>query len=138
MRLMPAKQAQARLMSAPGDAGLRALALLTFKKDRSVALARDAEGAWELFEDGFERARTARESAWSRTPSSASSPGATSSTSTSAARGAPASPPDRRSSATPPTRKGTRPTPDAPLASPAGSAGMRASSRYLFSSSTRS
>ena len=58
MRLMPAKQAQARLMSAPGDAGLRALALLTFKKDRSVALERDAEGAWELFEDSFERART--------------------------------------------------------------------------------
>lgn len=57
MRLMPVKQAQARFMGALGDASLSSIALLTFKKDRSVALERDAAGAWELVEDGFERAR---------------------------------------------------------------------------------
>ncbi len=57
MRLMPVKQAQAKLMGAPADAGLRALSLLSFKKDRALALERDAEGRWELVEDGFEHAR---------------------------------------------------------------------------------
>ena len=58
MRLMPVKQAQARFMGALGDASLGSITLLTFTKDRSVALERDAAGTGELVEDGFERART--------------------------------------------------------------------------------
>ncbi len=57
MKLVPVKQAQAKLLSAMADKRLRALTLATFKKDRSVTLRRAAE-SWELEEHGFANATT--------------------------------------------------------------------------------
>lgn len=44
MKLVPVKQAQAKLFNAPADKGLKSLTLATFKKDRSLTLERDGEG----------------------------------------------------------------------------------------------
>lgn len=55
MKLVPVKQAQAKLLNAMADKRLRALTLATFKKDRSVTLRRATEG-WELEEHGFANA----------------------------------------------------------------------------------
>lgn len=55
MRLVPVKQAQAKLLNAMADKRLRVLTLATFKKDRSVTLRRAAE-SWELEEHGFANA----------------------------------------------------------------------------------
>ena len=57
MKLMPVKQAQAKLANAMADTGLRELSLATFKKDRSLTLRREADG-WLLLEEGFQSART--------------------------------------------------------------------------------
>lgn len=57
MKLVPVKQAQAKLFNAPADKGLKSLTLATFKKDRSLTLERDGEG-WMLIEDGFEKDRS--------------------------------------------------------------------------------
>lgn len=57
MKLVPVKQAQAKLFNAPADKGLKSLTLATFKKDRSLTLERDGEG-WLLVEDGFEKSRS--------------------------------------------------------------------------------
>lgn len=58
MKLVAVKQAQARFLNARADAGLRSLALATFKKDRSVALEREGEGeGWVLVERGFRNSR---------------------------------------------------------------------------------
>lgn len=54
MKLVPVKQAQAKLFNAPADKGLKSLTLATFKKDRSLILKRDGDG-WSLVEDGFEK-----------------------------------------------------------------------------------
>lgn len=56
MKLVSVKQAQARFLNARADAGLRSLALATFKKDRSVALEREGED-WMLVEHGFRNSR---------------------------------------------------------------------------------
>lgn len=56
MRLMPIKQAQAKLFNAVSDKRLQAISLHTFKKDRSVALQREGDG-WTLTEKGFEADR---------------------------------------------------------------------------------
>lgn len=54
MKLVPVKQAQAKLFNARADKGLQSLTLLTFKKDRSLTLRRDEGGeGWTLAEDGF-------------------------------------------------------------------------------------
>ena len=53
MKLMPIKQAQAKLFNAPADKSLKEITLSTFKKDRSVGLRRNDEG-WLLVEEGFE------------------------------------------------------------------------------------
>lgn len=55
MKLMPIKQAQAKLANAMADKGLRELSLATFKKDRSLTLRREADG-WMLLEEGFQSA----------------------------------------------------------------------------------
>lgn len=55
MKLMPIKQAQAKLLNAAADKGLREIKLSTFKKDRSITLHREGEG-WVLAEEGFEAA----------------------------------------------------------------------------------
>ena len=52
MKLVPMKQAQAKLFNAMADKGLRSLTLCTFKKDRSLTLVRCDDG-WRLSEDGF-------------------------------------------------------------------------------------
>jgi len=57
MKLMPVKQAQAKLLNAMVDKGAVALTLATFKKDRSLTLRRE-EGGWELEERGFANAIT--------------------------------------------------------------------------------
>lgn len=57
MKLVPAKQAQAAFMNAPGASGGKALALYTFKKDRWVSLEPTVDG-WVLDEHGFTNART--------------------------------------------------------------------------------
>ena len=57
MKLMPIKQAQAKLANAMADKGLRELSLTTYKKDRSITLRREADG-WMLLEEGFQSART--------------------------------------------------------------------------------
>ena len=44
MKLVPVKQAQAKVFNAPADKGLKSLTLATFKKDRSLTLERDGEG----------------------------------------------------------------------------------------------
>lgn len=54
MKLVPVKQAQARLFNAMADKTLRQLTLSTFKKDRSLTLERREEG-WLLVEDGFQK-----------------------------------------------------------------------------------
>lgn len=59
MKLMPIKQAQAKLMNALSDKTLKAITLHTFKKDRSITLRRhenDGDGltTWTLIEQGFE------------------------------------------------------------------------------------
>lgn len=56
MKLMPIKQAQAKLLNATADKGISSLALLTFKKDRSVALEHIGN-EWELVESGFHAGR---------------------------------------------------------------------------------
>ncbi len=53
MKLMPIKQAQAKLANATADKGLRSIRLSTFKKDRSLTLRREGDG-WVLDESGFE------------------------------------------------------------------------------------
>lgn len=58
MKLMPIKQAQAKLFNAVSDKRLHELSLHTFKKDRSVALHREEDG-WLLIEQGFETDRMA-------------------------------------------------------------------------------
>lgn len=58
MKLMPIKQAQAKLFNAASDKRLQEIALRTFKKDRSVALQHEGDG-WVLIEEGFEARRTA-------------------------------------------------------------------------------
>ena len=55
MKLMPIKQAQAKLFNATADKGLQSITLSTFKKDRSVTLRREADG-WVLVEEGYETA----------------------------------------------------------------------------------
>lgn len=60
MKLVPAKQAQAAFMNAPGassTSGGKGLALYTFKKDRWVRLEPTADG-WVLDEHGFVNVRT--------------------------------------------------------------------------------
>lgn len=57
MKLMPIKQAQAKLFNAASDKRLQAISLCTFKKDRSVAMQREGDG-WVLIERGFEAQRT--------------------------------------------------------------------------------
>lgn len=54
MKLVPVKQAQARLFNAMADKGLRSLTLSTFKKDRSLTLRHEGDG-WVLAEEGFQR-----------------------------------------------------------------------------------
>ena len=54
MKLVPVKQAQAKLFNAPADKGLKSLTLATFKKDRSLTLERDGEG-WLLLKEAFKR-----------------------------------------------------------------------------------
>mgnify|MGYP002231279513 CR=1 FL=1 len=51
MKLVPVKQAQAKLFNAPADKGLKSLTLATFKKDRSLTLERDG-GGWLLVGTG--------------------------------------------------------------------------------------
>lgn len=55
MKLMPIKQAQAKLFNATADKGLQSITLSTFKKDRSMTLRREEDG-WVLVEEGFETA----------------------------------------------------------------------------------
>ena len=55
MKLVPLKQAQAKLLNVMADERIRTLALATFKKDRSLTLRRTEEG-WELEERGFANA----------------------------------------------------------------------------------
>lgn len=55
MKLVPLKQAEAKLMNAAAQKKLRSLSLATFKKDRSLTLER-SEGGWTLTEVGFENA----------------------------------------------------------------------------------
>ena len=50
MKLVPVKQAQAKLFNAMADKGLRSLTLCTFKKDRSLTLERCDDG-WRLYEE---------------------------------------------------------------------------------------
>ncbi|MCI9628818.1 MAG: hypothetical protein HFJ64_06335 [Eggerthellaceae bacterium] len=57
MRLMSAKQAQAKLMNAAANKGYRSVSLFTFKRDRSVSLHHDENG-WVLEEHGFEDSST--------------------------------------------------------------------------------
>lgn len=57
MKLILAKQAQAKLMNAPASKDLRSVSLFTFKRDRSVSLHHDDEG-WVLEEHGFEDSST--------------------------------------------------------------------------------
>lgn len=57
MRLMSAKQAQAKLMNAAANKGHRSVSLFTFKRDRSVSLHHDENG-WVLEEHGFEDSST--------------------------------------------------------------------------------
>lgn len=57
MKLVPLKQAQAKLLNAMADQRIRSLTLTTFKKDRSITL-RHGEGGWELEEQGFASAVT--------------------------------------------------------------------------------
>lgn len=61
MKLIPIKQAQAKLLNATADKNLQMIALSTFKKDRSITLQREqkeGQSGWLLIEDGFERLRT--------------------------------------------------------------------------------
>lgn len=58
MKLMPIKQAQAKLFNAPSDKALKEISLSTFKKDRTVTLRHIGE-TWLLIEDGFESNETA-------------------------------------------------------------------------------
>lgn len=55
MKLVPLKQAQAKLLNAAADRSLASLTLATFKKDRSLSLRREG-GGWVLDEQGFESA----------------------------------------------------------------------------------
>ena len=55
MKLVPLKQAEAKLMNAAAQKKLRSLSLATFKKDRSLTLER-SEAGWTLTEAGFENA----------------------------------------------------------------------------------
>lgn len=57
MKLMPIKQAQAKLFNATADKGLQAFTLSTFKKDRSITLQHDGDG-WVMLEEGFQHNRT--------------------------------------------------------------------------------
>ena len=57
MKLMPIKQAQAKLANATADKGLASITLHTFKKDRSLTLRREG-GGWLLEESGFEESST--------------------------------------------------------------------------------
>lgn len=57
MKLIPLKQAQARLLNAMADQRIGALTLTTFKKDRSLTLRREESG-WALDEQGFTNATT--------------------------------------------------------------------------------
>lgn len=64
MKLMPIKQAQAKLLNATADKNLQMITLSTFKKDRSITLKREPDegqderqSAWLLIEDGFEHAQ---------------------------------------------------------------------------------
>lgn len=57
MKLMPIKQAQAKLFNATADKGLCALTLSTFKKDRSITL-QQSENGWIMLEEGFQNGRT--------------------------------------------------------------------------------
>lgn len=57
MKLMPIKQAQAKLFNATADKGLHAFTLSTFKKDRSITLQHEADG-WVMLEEGFQSGRT--------------------------------------------------------------------------------
>lgn len=57
MKLVPLKQAQAKLLNAMADQRIRALTLTTFKKDRSLTLRRECEN-WQLEERGFANAVT--------------------------------------------------------------------------------
>lgn len=53
MKLMPIKQAQAKLLNALADKTLREITLSTFKKDRSVALCKNGD-QWTLVEQGYQ------------------------------------------------------------------------------------
>ena len=53
MKLIPVKQAQAKIANATANKNLQEISLCTFKKDRSVTLKRQATG-WMLEEHGFE------------------------------------------------------------------------------------
>lgn len=57
MKLMPIKQAQAKLANTTVDKGLASITLHTFKKDRSLTLRREGDG-WLLDERGFEESST--------------------------------------------------------------------------------
>lgn len=57
MKLIPIKQAQAKLANATADKGLASITLHTFKKDRSLTLRREGDG-WLLDERGFEESST--------------------------------------------------------------------------------
>lgn len=52
MKLVPVKLAQAKLLNAMADKTVSALALASFKKDRSLTLRR-TENGWQLEEQGF-------------------------------------------------------------------------------------
>ena len=57
MKLVPVKQAQAKLFNAPADKALNSLTQATNKIDRSLTLERDRAGSL-LVEDGFEKSRS--------------------------------------------------------------------------------
>ncbi len=57
MKLMPIKQAQAKLFNATADKSLQIFSLSTFKKDRSVTLEHQGDD-WILIEEGYQNNRT--------------------------------------------------------------------------------